>query len=89
MDQEALDLSRCPDWDRNAEDGSQNGSQSHTVHQSSRDKAFSVQGLGGTPGGTRIPNLLIRSQISHLTSRTVLCRFLPLGWGFAQHGSWG
>ncbi len=32
----------------------------HPVHQRSHDKAFSVQGLGGTPGGTRIPNLLIR-----------------------------
>ena len=49
MDQEALDLSRCPDWDRNAEDGSQNGSQSHTVHPWSRDKAFSVQGSVARP----------------------------------------
>ena len=39
----------------------------HTVHQRSRDKALSVQGLGGTPGGTRIPNLLIRrwTQTAH------------------------
>ncbi len=49
MDQEALDLSRCPDWDRNAEDGSQDGSQSHTVHPWSRHNAFFVQALLARP----------------------------------------
>ena len=34
----------------------------HTVHQSSRGEALTAQSLAGTPGGTRIPNLLIRSQ---------------------------
>ena len=45
MDQEALDLSRCRDWDRNVE----NGSQSHTVHPWSHHKAFSVQALLARP----------------------------------------
>ncbi len=34
----------------------------HTVHRWPRDVTLAVQGFTGTPGGTRIPNLLIRSQ---------------------------
>ncbi len=49
IDQEALDVSQCRDCDPNAENGSQNGSQSHTVHPWSRDKAFSVQGSVARP----------------------------------------
>ena len=41
----------------------------HTVHPWSRDRALSVWGLSGTPGGTRIPNLLIRRWTHPVHSR--------------------
>jgi hypothetical protein len=41
-----------------------------TVHRWPRGEALSVQGLSGTPGGTRIPNLLIRSQLEAVTPGT-------------------
>ena len=41
----------------------------HPVHQRSRGEALAVQGLAGTPGGTRIPNLLIRRWTHPVHSR--------------------
>ena len=40
-----------------------------TVHPSSRGEGLFRTGLGGTPGGTRIPNLLIRRWTQTVHSR--------------------
>ena len=43
--------------------------------------------VSGTPGGTRIPNLLIRSQIEAVTPGSFSCRFVGVIWDFASRWS--
>ena len=58
-----------------------------TVHSSSRGEALSVQGLAGTPGGTRIPNLLIRSQTTFVPRTTTESLLVMSCRGFSRLAS--
>ena len=72
------------DWDSHAENGSRNGSQTSSGPLVVTRRSPFFAGLAGTPGGTRIPNLLIR-RWTHPVHRSPQ-RSIPSGTNrFAVH----